>query len=169
MKTEIKIKNSITGKMLFMIATVLFLMHSLPTTAQHRIDLYYLKNEITSSGNVLSYIPASEIDSSQPKQLIIQRGGPIAILPLHDSLPPIAEMPTLPVTPYPSSDFLYIHAPYLVSEVRIIDRNSDRVIYEQKNVQSRVLTANISELQNGFYTLEIVSIVSENSKGASYE
>ena len=166
-KVEIKTKNVVTGKMLFMVGTILFLIHSLPATSQQRVDLFYIKNEITSTGNILTYIAASEIDASQPKQLVIQRGGPTAILPIHDS--PVSDTPMLSATAHPSSSFLYIHTPYMVSEARMIDRSSGKVIHEQKKIHSRVLTANISELQNGFYTLEIVSMASGNSKEASNE
>jgi hypothetical protein len=166
---KFKIKNPAVGKIVFLIGTGFFLMQSLPTIAQQRIDLYYVRNEIIPTGNKLTYILASEIDSSQPKQLIVQRGGPIAILSLDDSIPLQSDIPTPPLTSYPSNGLIYIHAPYRVSTIRITDRNEDQVISEQKNIDSKVLKLNIGELKSGFSTLEIVSVAQGNSKEALHE
>jgi hypothetical protein len=152
------------------IGTGLFLMHSPPVIAQQRIDLYYVRNEFLPTGNKLTYILASEIDSSYPKQIIVQRGGPIAILSLDNSPPPPqADMPTTPVTAYPSNGFMYVYAPYRVSGTRITDRNGGRLIYEQKNINSKILKVNLAELKSGFYTLEIVSVAQDNNKKVAYE
>jgi hypothetical protein len=154
---------------MLLVGTGFVLMHSLPTIAQQRVDLYYIRNEVLPTGNKLTYILASEIDSSQPKQLIVQRGEPVAILSLDDSPPLPADISTSPVTTYPSNGLIYIHAPYLISSIRIIDRNEGKIISEQKKLNSKVLPLNIAELKSGFYVLEIVSAAQGNSKRTLYE
>ena len=138
------------------IAIVLCLMHTLPALAQQRTDLYYMKNEIVPSWNKLTYMVASEIETAQPKQLIVQHREPIAILSLNDSVPFLTD-PSNPPAARPSHGLLTIYAPYRLSAAKITDQSLGKIVFEQKNINSQIFTADFSKLKNNFYILEIIS------------